>query len=439
MVSHQRIHRNRPGALSASGVFALALAIVAGLIVATVVKMYVFDKKPPVAVTRPVTVLATNILDKSVIEPRAVKVVQVSEERYNQLADEAKKRGTQMLEGNQPINRVAKVPLMAEQPVYEDQLQKLGYRESIGDNLDKGKRAVVLEMPAGKAMVQVGDRVDVLCTLSYENGELGSGTKTATAVLAHDAKVIARFMGAPGGSTSKAVDISKGVEQFKGDQAAPRTTAPSGGSPSTVRYYTLETSPYRFALIELAKTVGGQFTLSVANHQEDALGKNGSKEGSNPEIRPVASTADTDPDVERVSTADLARVFGIEPPPPEHRLEIETYSGVLKGPSLIFTTDNAPATDKTPKMYNPIRPANYDTNEILRLRQRMRENAVNFPSGRISANTPDGTPRYTQVASGNVNAGFLPPAVANSATASPSSQGCDEPGGCLRNRKPHLH
>ena len=138
-------------------------------------------------------------------------------------------------------------------------------------------------------MVQVGDHVDVLCTLS--NAAMSPGW-TGTAVIAKSLRVVARF----------------------------GTTRTAGQPPpGDLRSYTLESSPYRHAMLELAKSVGATFTLSVAARPPDdnAAG--------------VVNQGDfgmDDPQVDRVSTADLAKLMGIVPQTDPKVWIIERMSGV---------------------------------------------------------------------------------------------------------------
>jgi len=69
---------------------------------------------------------------------------------------------------------------VAEEPVFEDQLEPLHYPHPVSEDLRPGKVAVIIEVPAKQAMVQVGDRVDVLCSMSSKNAAFGPGS-TATA------------------------------------------------------------------------------------------------------------------------------------------------------------------------------------------------------------------------------------------------------------------
>ncbi len=292
MVTHPLTRRARPAAVSASTVFAIALAIVAGLIFAWLFKMVILDKKPP---QRPVddsvevTLAATNVYNEMEVKQINVKRARVSQAQYNAYL----KSGRKMLRGNQPVGRVAKVPIMAEEPFFEEDLYPFTYPESVEKLLRPGWRSVIVTLPATDAMVQVGDYVDVFATLS--NDALGAGGN-GTAEIAKGAKVVARF------NTTR-----KGAQPR--DANAPRP-------------YTLEVTPYRYALIELAKTVGARF--SFANAPATVEGD---------QVKPPPSNDINDPReqvADRVNGADLAALFGVGPPAPggPPPWSIEKYVGI---------------------------------------------------------------------------------------------------------------
>jgi Flp pilus assembly protein CpaB len=273
-------------------VFAIALAIVAGLIFAWLFKIVLLTPRVnprPVDDSVEVTVAATNVYDQMEIRGNNVKKVRVSPRQR----DLWLKSGKKLLIGNQPIGRVAKVAVMAEDPFYEEDMYPFRYPESIDKLLRPGWRPVILTLPAKDAMVQVGDYVDVYATLS--NDALGPGGN-GTAEIAKGAKVIARF-----GTTRPG--------------AQPRDA-------NAPREYTLEVTPYRAALIQLAKTSGA--TFSFANAPETVEGDKTVPPPSNDINDPREQVAD------RVNGADLAALFGIGPPGPAGPAPwaIEKYVGI---------------------------------------------------------------------------------------------------------------
>jgi Flp pilus assembly protein CpaB len=221
-----------------------------------------------------------------------VKRVSVTKAKYDEYKAEEKSKGP-LLVGNQPIGRVSKETLRAEEPIYESQLKELHYPESVSKKLEPGKVASIVEVPTRNTMVQVDDRVDVMCTVTNSNPQLGP-TETRTAVMAKNVRVVARF-----NSTRDAA------------QPAPGTTRP----------YTLEVTPYRYGLIELAKSIGGVFALRIHDKSGDSLS------GS-----PAAEEEEDPPGDQPVTTEDLARVFGFEPQQAPKYFEVESFNGVAQIP-----------------------------------------------------------------------------------------------------------
>lgn len=300
MVTRTPARAPRPAAASASTVFAIALAIVAGLIFAWLFKIFLFNRPKtgrPVDTSVELTVAATNIYDKWEVKPIDIKKIRVSREAYDKIiADNPRKH---LLEGNQPVRRVTMVPVLAEKPFFAEDMYPFEYPKSIIERIHKGMRPVIVTVPAKEAMVQLGDVVDVYCTLS--NDALGSGG-TAAAMIAKGSQVVARF----------------------------GTTRP-GAQPvnNTVpREYTLEVTPYRYALIELAKTYGAKFSLAVTSQVE--YEEKADADGLRKMILPASYTTDVrEQSAERVTGADLAALFGIEPPVPGTPPHvIEKYVGI---------------------------------------------------------------------------------------------------------------
>src|SRR2546423_9378248 len=93
---------------------------------------------------------------------------------------------------NQPVARTPIKPILAEEPVFEDQLEPLHYPHPVSEDLRPGKVAAIIEVPAKQAMVHVGDRVDVLCSLSSKNAAFGP-RPTATPAIARGPRRVARL------------------------------------------------------------------------------------------------------------------------------------------------------------------------------------------------------------------------------------------------------
>ena len=298
----------RRGQIHASTLFALTLALLGGLIGAYLFRTYVMNGKstvaPTVAATPtfPITVAAVNLMEKSIILPSQVKIINVSQVEFEKLTTATDQQGKLRgyMRGQQPVNRVVTRGkfVRAEEPIYEDVLDKIAYPKPVSQFLQPGKRAIILEVPSKLVMVQVGDHVDVLCTLS--NDAFGQG-RTATAVLAKDLRVVARF----------------GTTNVYGKP-------PPGDH---TRTFTLEATPYQCELVELARSLNAVFTLSVSKWIEE-----------NPVNADMPVMADN-VTAEHVTSADLARVFGITmtgPVAKAGQLEIRRFAGVREEKPLFF-------------------------------------------------------------------------------------------------------
>jgi Flp pilus assembly protein CpaB len=325
---HPRTTEVRAGAVNAATVFAVTMAILAGLIFAWVFKVVLLAPKEP---PKPppsyqVTVMASNLRDKMVIQPSQVKTITLSEPDYNKLINNPKYKGRQMLRGQQPVFRTTKTPLQAEEPVFDDQLEPFAYTAALSTRIAPGMRAVNLRLApehCDGGLIRVGDRVDVLCTMTNANPVLAGGS-TATAPIAKNVKVIAR------NDTTEIYDAG-------------------GRSSDGLKAYTLQTTPFRAALIDLARKMEAEFTLvtstSTNKDEGEASAGNG---GGEP----------TDPDVSVVSTAHLAALFGVTPPEPEKpdwliehlvgtkRVGYQTLPAGSQRPAKNGGTKQAPPTPK---------------------------------------------------------------------------------------------
>lgn len=351
MITPTPARPGRPAAISANGVFAIALAIVAGLIFAMLFKIVFFDRPAKTPAPEPsvnLTVAAVNLYDQMTIRPMDIKTVRMSQSEFDRRF--AKDRSRRMLTGNQPLGRVPKVPIMAEEPMFEDQLEKFEYPESVAARLGDGMRAVNVDLNAREAMVQVNDVVDLYCSLS--NDAFGPGSN-GTALMARRARVVARF-----GSTRPGAQPA--------DPAAPRS-------------YTLEVTPYRMALIELAKTMGAKFSMSASPRAADGAAPAASGGGES-----------DDPPADVVTSADLARLFRIGPPPVViPPWEIERYAGLQHIGTVSFPNyvPGAPA----PSAASPATPAGPAPRGTNGVRPAGSPTTPGQPQGRSAPATPPGS------------------------------------------------
>jgi Flp pilus assembly protein CpaB len=324
---HHTPSRRRPAAVTASTVFAITLAILAGLVFAWVAKVVLLGPKPPAAPPpmAQLTVLAANIMEKQRVDGNYLKTISLPQAQYDDIMTKARQQGLKVLVGNQPVGRIAKEPLNAEEPIYDHQLEPFRL-EALSSRVGAGKRAVTLELPLNRCqggLIRPNDYVDLLCTLNIDNPAVGGAT-TATATIAKGVKVIAR------NNTTATADVALGV-------------------PAATRPYTLEATPYRAAIIDLAEKMGGTFTMVIANPPATSASQ----------VAASAKDEEPDPDTDVVSGGDLARIFGIpELPPPPPVWTVEHMSGIHRAGYQAFPYGNQkPQRGETTSSAAPPQPA----------------------------------------------------------------------------------
>jgi Flp pilus assembly protein CpaB len=298
----------RRAAINASTVFAVILAILAGLIFAWVFKVAFLDRKPqpkPAEEKRiPLTVAAVNIPDKTRVTPGMIKTIRLTQEEYDQRLAAARVDRRTVLVGNQPVDRTTVTVIKAEEPMFEGQFEEFTYPVPVSKLLAPGKQSVMVEVPANTTMVQKGDLVDVMCSLSNERPVFGPAGSSATATLAKAVRVIARF----------------------------HTTATAARPPAGNSWpYTLEVEPWQAAAIELARQIGGQFSLTVASGDVgstgDSLGATPASASNTVAEQAYKNAAARYAETGRFTVSDLAALFGVEEPEPERFFRLEMMAG----------------------------------------------------------------------------------------------------------------
>src|SRR5262249_38831488 len=145
-------------------------------------------------------------------------------------------------------------------------------------------------------------------------GPAGSG---ATATLAKNLKVVARF-----GTT--------------------RTAAKP--PPGPTRTYTLEADPWQAAVIELAKSMGGAFSLNPrASRAGDVVAAKADKgDAAKAEDEAYKTVSERYEKNNRVTAVDLALLFGVRPAPPRHIQILERMAGNTPLPPFaVYTPPSA--------------------------------------------------------------------------------------------------
>jgi Flp pilus assembly protein CpaB len=317
--------RTRPAAINASTVFAITLAMVAGLIFAYVFKRVLLDRKPdrppPEPAKLAVAVAASNILDTTQVRANQVRTIRLDPEspEYKKYEREAKDRGTTILSAAGAVGRVVKQgkSIPADQPLYADDFDPLEYPVPVESLLEKGKRAIQISVPARSTLLRVDSRVDVLATMANDTPAFGAAGASASAVVAKDVRVVARF-----GTTQK------------GALPQPGPTWP----------YTLEVAPWQYAVIDLAKNLGATFSLSLAGNPPSTSSDNAVAVSTTPPASAKATSQeqaykdveDHYRDTGRITAADVAELFGIGPPTPELVHRVERLYGLRPAPDLEF-------------------------------------------------------------------------------------------------------
>jgi len=304
-------------------VFGITLAILAGLIFAWVFKVVLLSPRKEVAAAPPpmrqLTVAAVNIRDKQRISQAEVKVITLPESEYRkrikEVLDRYGKQEKEILIGAQPVFRIAKVPLRADEPILESQLFPHQFTQALGERVAPQYRAVTLSLPVndcGGGLIRPDDTVDLLCTLTNDNPML-SGGNTGTITLAKNLKVLAR------NNTTEIADVT------------PADLGPH-------RNYTVQVSPRIAALISVAQRVGATFALVLITRPPEAVLETAISSESKAPSAPPLTKEDL---VNEASTKDLADLFGIMPPPPPAPMwNLERWTGTSPAGSYTFPYPN---------------------------------------------------------------------------------------------------
>lgn len=334
--------------MRASTLFALTLAVLAGLGTAAAIKVSGVFNKPPEpqpAAKRPdvpVLVAARNIFAGDLIDTTWVTTRPLRPEELEQY----EKNKDQYLPSLPAATylRVAAKNIEADRPIRREMLQDMAKPESLSHRLLPQMRAVnvaVLKDHAGGGLIQPGEWVDVLLTSQVDSGE-HTPISTHTACIAHRLRVIAKRNG-----------------------LWPVFAPLPEDKPVT---FTLEANPYRAALIEYAKSKGQLSLVAVSAAEQKGLEERRAMALAN--IQPVGyapvtmeNSAEYQDEEARVAgvlkgdvsigTADLVRIFGIkttEPPPaaptPPPQITVQQYTGNGRLYPAVFNADGSPAEDE---------------------------------------------------------------------------------------------
>jgi Flp pilus assembly protein CpaB len=322
--------------MRASTLFAITLALLVGLGTAAVARMSGWltrrSEPPPKKPEIQVLVTARNVFAGDVIEQTWVRVRPLKPEEAVQF----EKTPESFLPAvtSAAVMRVARRNLEADQPLIREDLQPLAKPDSLPLRLMPNMRAVNLSLPKDRCaggMILVGEWVDVHLTTTIEADDSKSAPAvTRTAPIANKVRVVAKR------------NILWNIYGALPDDKPV--------------HFTLETNPYRAALIEFAKTKGLLALVPVSAAEQKALEAERSAvmAGNTADFQPVAVgeiesveyrgeelrvQAITRGDL-TVGSTDLVRIFGLTtPPPPLANSRIEQLVGIGLRGSVVFNAD----------------------------------------------------------------------------------------------------
>ena len=336
--------------MRASTMFALIVAVLVGLGAAVAAKASgVFNRQEAKKEAPPILVLtaANNIFEGNMIQQTDVRTRPATLQEIEQL-----KRGELLPPMIQAaVKRFAKLSIPADAPIRKDYLEDLAAPTDLRARVAPGMRAVNLAIPkhhAAGGLINVGDWVDI---------QLMAAIETPAVPLPGGAA-------AAGATTAQAAIITRAARVVAKRNSLWPVNTPLG--PDCPVNFTLETNPYRAALIEFAKDKGTLVLLPVGDSDKRVLEarRNDLMQSSNPaSIQSVSyNIADSNEYREEdkrvgnflngnyvINEGDLVRIFQLKyvpptPPSPERRMEkvvgIST-AGFVKTGSRVNASDPA--------------------------------------------------------------------------------------------------
>lgn len=314
--------------MRASTMFALIVAVLVGLGAAVAAKATgVFSKAEPKKEPPPIMVLAAanNIFEGSMIQPVDVRVRPATSQEAEQL-----RRGELLPAMVQAATkRFAKMSIPTDAPIRKEYLEDLAAPTELRARVAPGMRAVNLAIPkhhAAGGLINVGDWVDI---------QLMAAIETPAVPLPGGAA-------AAGSTTAQAAIITRAARVIAKRNSLWPVNTPLG--PDCPVNFTLETNPYRAALIEFAKDKGTIVLMPVGDADKRALEARRNENMSQPvSLNPVMPASyniaesneyrEEDKRVNNflngnyvISEGDLVRIFQLKyvpptPAKPENKLE----------------------------------------------------------------------------------------------------------------------
>lgn len=314
--------------MRASTMFALIVAVLVGLGAAVAAKASgIFNRAEAKKEPPPIMVLAAanNIFEGSMIQPADVRVRPATTQEVEQL-----RRGELLPPMVQAATRrFAKLSIPADSPIRKEYLEDLAAPTELRARVAPGMRAVNMAIPkhhAAGGLINVGDWVDVQLMAAIESPAVPLPGGAAAA----------------GGTTAQAAIITRAARVIAKRNSLWPVQTPLG--PDCPVNFTLETNPYRAALIEFAKDKGTIVLLPVGDQDKKVLEARRSdlmNQGANGSGIMAASYNLADSNEYReedkrvgsflngnyvISEGDLVRIFQLKyvpptPPSPERRME----------------------------------------------------------------------------------------------------------------------
>lgn len=314
--------------MRASTMFALIVAVLVGLGAAVAAKATgVFNRAEPKKEPPPIMVLAAanNIFEGSMIQPADVRIRPATPPEVEQL-----RRGELLPPMVQAATkRFAKLSIPTDSPIRKEYLEDLAAPTELRARVAPGMRAVNMAIPkhhAAGGLINVGDWVDVQLMAAIDSPAVPLPGGAAAA----------------GGTTAQAAIITRAARVIAKRNSLWPVATPLG--PDCPVNFTLETNPYRAALIEFSKDkgtivlmpVGDQDKKVLEARRNELMNPGGNTNGLLNASYNVADSNEYREEDKRVgsflngnyviSEGDLVRIFQLKyvpptPPSPERRIE----------------------------------------------------------------------------------------------------------------------
>ncbi|HMP01379.1 MAG TPA: RcpC/CpaB family pilus assembly protein [Gemmatales bacterium] len=312
--------------MRASTMFALIVAVLLGLGVAVGAKASgLLSRAEPKKEVPPPMVLAAaaNLFEGTCLQAADVRLRPIMPEEM-----EAFRKGELLPAMTQAaVRRFAKVNIPADAALRKDFLEDMAAPLTIKDRLAPGMNAINVALPKAHCaggMINVGDWVNVQLITNVETPE--GGMTTASAVIARNVRVVA-----------------------KRNSLWPVAQPLAFDAPMN---FTLETNPYRAALVEFSKQKGQLVLVPISESDRRVLEARRLEMLNGSGVQQVSFSVPESPEYRdedvrvaafnegayAISDADLMRIYNLkmekQPEPPVTAIEV--WSGVRRAGEVVF-------------------------------------------------------------------------------------------------------